>query len=292
MIRWPSKELRSTLSRVSSVLALGASALLMFALTAWSLYLDRSASAGIAGAIALALLLLLKLPVLESFEVLTLKVKLRNQVAEGADLLRHIRTSSSVASKLMYIQLAFMNRIGDVSWSRKRALAQEIEAMLSGLEVSQSDISDSKRPLLNIITFDLVRVLDGSIETIMRRYAQQAQSALGQYSSANSPINAGDTTHAALMADTRKYAYAYQRFDDVLGDPDLAAPGDLTARWLSQLPLPAAEMAKIGRIRDEIVSLAEECWAAGTITPAAEEYLSKYGRRTDTRINELEAAIP
>ena len=81
-------------------------------LAAYSMWLDRSASAAVAGALSFAFLLLRQLPHLESMEILTLKVKLRERLSDAEQLTDQLRTTASVSAQLMYVQLAFMNHMG------------------------------------------------------------------------------------------------------------------------------------------------------------------------------------
>ncbi len=259
----------------------------MFALSLISIYLDRAAVGGIAATVALAMIILIKLPIVESFEMLTLKVKLRHQVDEAGDLIRQIRSTASVTSKLLYLQLGFMNRMGSVSWSQKRQLLAEIDQMLGNLEVPRSEIDEWKRPFMNLIMRDLLAILWGAIRHLKQRHLNVAQSALEAYKIANSPIMAGDPEYARLCSELQRFHQPAMEIGDVLQGPALRDLSTLTEGWIAQDIFAPAELFALETMRSEIIEYGNECWGAGSITTATESYLDRHSDRTDTRISEI-----
>lgn len=279
------------LGKAANGLLLGLAASIMFALSAVSLFLDRSATAAIAGAVALTFILLIKLPIVESFEVLTLKVKLRHQVDEANQLLQHIRSTASVTSKLSYIQLAFMNRLGNISWSQKRALLKDVDGMLLGLGISGDEINEWKRPFLNLITRDFASILWSSIERVKQRHFNAAQKEIADYERVNKPVAPNDPALSGLRANAQRYAQRPFTVGDVLQGTHLGDPDDLTRDWVQPELFDAKEISALRTIRDEVCVHIAECWASGTITKAAEGYLDGIGHREDKRIEELLAVV-
>lgn len=131
-----------------------------FCLAANALWLDRPSTAAVAGALCLALIVFQQLPVVESLEIFTLKAKFTNRIDQFDKLLSHVRTSAQVSSSLLYVQLAFMNRMGSIPWARKRALLADVDTLLASLSVPEQQIADTKRPFLNIVSMDLLRIFE------------------------------------------------------------------------------------------------------------------------------------
>lgn len=276
----------------ASIAALVLAAVISFALTVVALWLNRPATAGIAAALALSFILLCKLPIVESFEVLTLKVKLRHQVDEAGDLLRQIRSTAGVTSKLLYLQLGFMNRMGTVSWAQKRELLADVDKMLADIGTPASQIDDWKRPFMNLISRDLASVLWGAVEHVKAIRRKVAQEALEAYSRANGPLDPADSNYEALRDAVRPFVQRSMDLGDILQRPDMNDVATLTKDWIDPTLFDDAEVDALNEVRAEVIQHASGCWSEGTITEQAEVYLEAYGRRNDTRIRELLPSLP
>lgn len=263
----------------------GAGSFLTFSLAVYSTFYDRAASAAVAGALSLAFLFMSQLPNLETFEAFTLKVKLRQQIGDAEKLLSYMKDSASVSAKLAYIQLAFMNRMGDIPWSRKRGLLADIDTNLGSFQVSEDTIFAYKRPFLNIVSFDLYRIYAGTLDTIIRRYFEKL----------SEPINnleqntIEDVEHFNSLIEARnKYVASRDGFDDILGGPRLRDLEALTNSAVQKYQLDDADLQKLKIVQKEVIQLSGESWLAGTITPEAENYINKYQTRNNLRLDELE----
>lgn len=258
----------------------------MFGLTCFSLYEDRTATASVSAALTLAFVLFRQLPILESFEVLSLKAKFAARIGEAEKLLAHIRRNVAVSSKLSYVQLAFMNRMGDIGWSRKRALLEEIDGLLRQVEVPQGDITAMKAPFLNLVSLDLSRVYEHTISELLRASREKLDGEIGAYRA--KPIPAGDPHWASMVEQRRALDVSTIDWGDSLGNPALANLRRGLTAWTAKIPLPAKEAQFAGLVLGEVAHLSEQCWAAGTVTLETEEYLNLYGSRTRSRIDDSE----
>jgi len=229
----------------------------MFALTCFSIYLDRTATASVAAAMTLALILVRQLHVMESFEILSLKAKFTARVGEAEQLLRHIRGSASVSAKLSYVQLAIMNRMGDIGWHRKRGLLAEVDDLLRDVNVPESEISVMKAPFLNLVSLDLSRVFEHSLHELVR----------------DKGVRVGPL-----------------EWEDPLGNPDLRNLRQVLTARMATLTLDETERQTAELIFNEVTTLSESCWSAGTITSEAENYLELYYSRTSARLDALKQA--
>ena len=277
---------KRSLSKVS-VTFFVVSSIAFLVLAAYSLWLDRSATAAIAGALSFAFLLLIQLPYLESMEILTLKVKLKERLSDAERLTEQLRETASVSARLMYIQLSFMNRLGTIPWDRKRSLLTEIERNLSQLNVPREKIAEYKLPFLNIVSFDLYLIFSKALGQILDRYQLRINEEISSYAQGR-PIPADDQEYQDLLEKRKSFAPKQHDFHDVLADPRLTRVREVVVNLMSQYPLSAEDRAKLKIIGDEISSLSEECWIAGTITVPAERYLNKYQLSDSDRLRELE----
>lgn len=256
-----------------------------FGLTCISLYSDRTATAGVAAALTLALVLFRQLPILESFEVLSLKAKFTARIGEADTLLAHIRRNVSASSKLSYVQLAFMNRMGDIGWSRKRELLEEIDGLLRQVEISEGDIAAMKAPFLNLVTLDLSRIYEHSVRELLQPARDALDREINDYS--RKPIPAGDL-HLASLHNQRK-ALDVRSIDwgDSLGNKSLSSLRSVLSAWTADIPIGGSEVPFAEQILGEVAGLSEACWRAGTVTIEAEEYLGKYSGYTHARLNAI-----
>jgi len=116
---------------------------------------DKASSATVTAFMGLGCAALYFLPIFESFEAFGLSAKLKTQVIEAETLLKNIRTSAIVASRLSYVQVAWMNRMAVLSISEKRKLLLEAEDNLRELNVEKHLVSEIREPFLRFISSDL-----------------------------------------------------------------------------------------------------------------------------------------
>lgn len=74
---------------------------------------------------------------------------------------------------------------------------------------------------------------------------------------------------------------------DVMEDGRLDDMDKITRSLIEGCPVSSDDKEFLEVVRNEVVTLDRECKEMGNISPAAEEYLNKYARRTDTRAKEL-----
>jgi hypothetical protein len=257
----------------------------MFGLTCYSLYFNRTASGTVAGSMTLALVIMRQLHLLENFEILSLKAKFAARVNEAEKLLAFIRRSATVSSKISYVQLAFMNRMGDIGWTRKRSLLNDVDTLLREIDVPEPEIKGMKVPFLNLVSLDLSRVFEHSVNELMKPQRDAVEAEIRAYSS--KPIAGDDPQWSALLERQRSLSRSPIKWSDALGNENLAnIQGELTP-WLSNISMDFAAKEKADIILAEVVRLSKDCWSVGSITSEAEQYLNLYSGRTDARLNAL-----
>lgn len=257
----------------------------MFGLACYSLYLNRTASGTVAGSMTLALVLVRQLHLLESFEILSLKAKFAARVNEAEKLLAFIRRSTTVSSKISYVQLAFMNRVGDIGWARKRSLLNDVDTLLREMNVPEAEIKGMKVPFLNLVSLDLSRVFEHSVNELMKPLRNAAEAEIRAYP--RQPIASGDPQWSALLAKQRSFSRSPIKWPDALGNENLANIGDILTSWFSDIEMDVAARRKAQRILAEVIELSQGCWVAGSVTPEAENYLKLYSGNTNTRLNAI-----
>lgn len=278
--------------RRTTSLLYGAAIAMAFALAVYSLYLNRTASASVAVAFMLALILIQQLPILESFEILTLKAKFRAQVDEAKSLLEHLRESAKVSARGTYLQLAYMNRLGDLGWGRKRALLNDIDRQLRNLNVPEDEVGAFKRPFLNMLTLDLARIFETTAIERLQQYRKEANRVHHERFKAGQPIRAGDASYAASIEWQRTFTAQRLGLDDPLGRTDFDRIRGLLVSWLETLPVSTDDRLALGRVLDEVATLAEASWAQGSVTAETEAYLDRYRGNDEPqdRLEELKLA--
>lgn len=262
-----------------------------FATTLYLLFNDFTASATVAAALTMGMLLFHFLPIVESFEVLGLKAKLNRRVGEADSLLSHIKNIAEVSSKLLYIQLAWMNRMGTISWSKKRDLLSEVDGLLKGLDVSRKEIENLKHPFMVMISLDLFRIFEHCLRfrsSFLLRQIEKEQHDIFKGRS----IDQSNTKWKELQNRRHRLKYESYSANDVLSDSRLRNIGDMGRDHLANVDLPKDDREALEGVVIEIAQLADECWREGTITRDAEVYLERYGHSQDARYKELFGDCP
>ncbi len=270
----------------STKMLLSVAAAIAFAATIYLLIEDKTGSATIAGGFTFGLLVFVYLPVFESFEVLGLKARLSRRIDEAERLLGHIRRSAEVSSRLLYIQLAWMNRLGNITWSKKRELLAEIDRVLIELGLSQEEVLERKRPFLLMTSLDLLRVFEQTLDarvTRLRSYLQDEQHRKFKGAS----VNPSNPEWHRLLGQIGQLKSELYDAKDILSDVRLENIGKFCREKLEQSGLPDEERGVMEQVVKEVSTLSEKCWAAGTIIQEAEHYLDEYEHPADRRYKEI-----
>lgn len=257
-----------------------------FGLAFYSVLLDRAASAGIAASFCIAFLFLRHLPVIESFKAFNLEAKFARRVDEFDRLLGYVRGTAELSSKMLYSQLAWIDRMGSMGWSKKREFMSEMDNHLVELGVSPEFLAIAKRPILNIATYDLFAILRNSAQYFLgkkRKAIAQQMQAIQQ----RGPIAAGDAEWNSLHREHSVLVMSETDVGDLSEATPLADLGAFSERFLAQWSWSEQEQSVLAVIRDEIVDLASGCWRQGTVTKAAEDYIAAYRHPDDKRLKEL-----
>lgn len=274
---WP-----SILDGLYVVAALGC-----FVLTIYSIWLDRAASAAVAATLAVAFLFLRHLPIIESFEAFNMKAKFARRVDESERLLGYIRSAAEATSRMLYLQLGFLNRMSDIGWTKRRELIEQLDQNLTQLGVDQDFIRISKRPLLNFVSRDIYAVFRGSADMLANRLRQVVVDRQNEISSTG-PVAANDAEYNELNRRFQALHLGPWEFGDMSGQSRLEDMPSMTKEILERLEWPDSDRAKLETIAKEVEELSAACWSQGTITPEAQDYIERYGETTDLRLNALE----
>ena len=279
---WARKAAQITVSAVYIVLAIGC-----FALAIYSILKDRAASAGVAASLAVAFLILKHLPIIESFKAFNMEAKFVRRVEDAERLLGYIRSAAEATSRMLYLQLAFLNRMSDVGWAKKRELIEQLDQSLAELGVNEEFIRVSKRPFLNFVSRDLYAVLRGSADTLANRMRQSLVDRQNEISS-KGPVPAGDPEYYELNRKIQTLYLGPWEFGDMSGKSRLEDMSAMTKEILEHLEWSDSDREKLETIASEVEKMSANCWSEGTITPDAEAYIRKYAQRTDIRLEEIE----
>jgi hypothetical protein len=257
-----------------------------FGLAFYSVLLDRAASAGIAASFCVAFLFLRHLPVIESFKAFNMEAKFARRVDEFDRLLGYVRGTAELSSKMLYSQLAWIDRMGSMGWSKKREFMSEMDSHLVELGVSPEFLAVAKRPILNIATYDLFAILRDSARFFLGKrrkgIAQQMQTIQER-----GPIAADDAEWNNLHRQQLALAMPETDVGDLSEATPLADLGAFSERFLARWSWSEQEQSVLAIIRDEVVDLASGCWQQGTVTKAAEDYIAAYRHPDDKRVKEL-----
>lgn len=258
----------------------------LFGLSVYSIWMDRAATAAIAGAFTLSLVILRQLPIIESFKIFTLEAKFVHRLGEYEELLRHIRSTAEVSSLLLYRQIAGAGRMASMKWSIKREMINDLDGLLANLGISALTRDKAKAPFQHSINLDLFRVFEHAVAFRLETYAKQARDAVAAYG-AGKPIDPADLQYIHLIEENQRYVLPFKTTYDVMDDGRLDDMDKITQSLINQTPLPDADKIKLEVVRQEVIEHAQACWKVGNVTAEAEVYIDRYGPRVDTRALEL-----
>lgn len=240
-----------------------------------------------AAALSLALIVLEKLPILESFKAFSMEARFNRRIEEFDRLFNDLQFSFRASARFQFAHMAWMNRLGSMSWESKRDMIADLDAVLERLEIDADQATALKGPFLSLLAFDLFNVFDSVVASRMRKHQALANEALSQYH-AGKPIDPSDDEYQRLRGVAQRYRFQNVEWSsDPSNDPRLADMATLTRDRLQDMPLPDEEKEKIEAVRREVVTLANDCWEQGTITPDAQQYLDKYRGQKMERTTEL-----
>ncbi len=234
---------------------------------------DKASSATVTAAMGFGFALLHFLPVFESIEGFGLSAKLRSQVTEASALLDGIRKTAIAASRLSYVQIAWMNRMGVPSWASKRALLAELDDNLKSLLVEEEVLKSIKEPFLRFVSLDLYRTFE---RVVAERLAENQRRVQEIINSEYKGTIVQDERYLALVAEKRSFERPKSMLGGGIEDEKFANIRVAMRELTFELVLPEADKAALLTLSDRIASLSEGCWATGTISSDAEEYLNTY----------------
>ena len=256
----------------------------LFGLTVYSIWLDRAASAAVAGAFSLAFVILRQLPLIERFKIFTLEATFAKRVDEAQRLLDNIRETAEIHSRLLYWQVGKGDRMSHMPWALKRSLIGEFDGLLLRLGLPQAEVKSLKEPFLHTIKLDLFRVYENAVDNRVRLHRNELQSRVSAFPK---PIRADDPNYLALVEESRAMKLPFETTRDVMDDGRLDDMSSITAKLIEATPLPQHEKEKLEVVRGEVIQHAAECERAGNVTQETEDYLNRYSRNTNARAEEL-----
>jgi hypothetical protein len=261
-----------------------------FGLTIYSIWLDRAASAAVAATLAVAFLFLRHLPIIESFKAFNMEAKFARRIDESEKLLGFIRSAAEATSRMLYVQLGFLNRMSDVGWAKKRELIEQLDRNLTAIGVEDAFIRDSKRPFLNFVSRDLYAVFRGSADVLANRMRQTLVERQNEISSTG-PVPADHSEYNELNRRIQMMHLGIWKFGDMSGQTRLENMPSMTKEVFDRLEWSDLDRQKLQVIASEVEELSAACWSQGTITPEAQAYIEQYSERTDLRLNALEEGV-
>ncbi len=275
---------KSTTSKAK--LVFGAGAATSFITCIFLLIADKTASATVAATLTIVLLLFLYFPVIESFEFFGLKAKLRHSVLEIENVLAKVRKTAEVSAKLLYIQLAWMNRMGSITWEKKRELLSDIDSLLDSVEINKNEIDNLKQPFLIMIARDLLGTWQHAIRFRVNHNHNLVMDELNSRFG-NGPTNPTDPVYLDLSNRRRTWSYKSFESDDILSDTRFLEFDQFTKDLIAPYPFSSQELSVFEKTRMELVALERDCRNSGTITKEAGEFLEKYSHPQDKLYREI-----
>lgn len=261
-----------------------------FGITIFLLYSDKTGSAIVGAGLTLALILFQRISIVDSFEVFGLKAKLRHGVEELTRVMADINKTAEVASKLLYIQLAWMNRMGSPTWSKKRELLADIDGLLDSVGTTKLRADNLKEPFLLMIAVDFFYLFQNIARARVNHYKKLKQAEY-DLSKKPGPVNQSEPLFQKHIEDQKTWSFKAVPFDDVLNDKRLTEIDEATKELIRSYPFPKEDLAILEKARTKIIGLVNICREQGTITPEASDYLEKYENPQDKLYNEIFADL-
>lgn len=111
-------------------------------------------------------ILLAYFPQIESLKAFAIDVKLRKNLDRAEEILKRVRQLTIFNAKISYMVLAWQNRMGSPSAKSKQEMLDEVDQMLVGLDIQDSQRTQMVQPYVRLIALDLWH----TYEQIIREY--------------------------------------------------------------------------------------------------------------------------
>lgn len=237
---------------------------------------DKASSATVTAFMGLGCAALFFLPIFESFEAFGLSAKLKTQVTEAETLLKNIRTSAIVASRLSYVQVAWMNRMAVPSTAEKRKLLADAEENLRQLNVEDHLVAEIREPFLRFISADLY----SDFKSLLSRRSSEAKSELDRVIREEFP-NGPTVDMRERFDELQRQRLAISDINDDFYQLIRSAPfwniQSKMTELIANSGLSVEDRGSLQRTANWIAGLSDDCWEVGTSTREVELFLERYG---------------
>lgn len=253
--------------------ALGAGAIICFAVTLWLALNDKSSSATITGLMTLGFVALLYLPLIDSFEAFGLKAKLRQSVNEADELVNALRAATATAAGVSYFQLAYIGRMASPTWFQKRIMLMGMDDSLRKVGISDADVAALREPMVRFLLADLYYLLGSEVDARVRQQRVNTQAQIdakpneGQVAPDSSLIE-------RLTAQKSAFRECERLGHDLMSHTGITRFGAFLVKQLAESKLPEEDLAKLRPLADHLGRIGQTAWDTKQITDEAFELVS------------------
>jgi hypothetical protein len=204
--------------------------------------IDKVAAGTLVAALFVVLALFHFLPQMESFKAFGIEAKWRERLREAEDILDKLRRSAMASAEFGYYVLSWGSRMGGKHSKMRQSVADQIDSVLTELNVDRDKLAALKCDYLFFASFDLFQAFDAIVDWNIRTNRLQRMPGI-----------------------------------DLLEELPRTHFRELCHSRIPKADLPKEDAAILARFADRVADILESCRAAGRVTDEAAELIDSYG---------------
>lgn len=237
-------------------------AILLYAMVL--LWNGDSASGAVATAAAFGLILLQFAPLITEVSGFGITAKLRREIEQAEDALMKIRAVSHLIASASYIQIAYEGRWGSPPLELTRKRIAQLDQLMENTGVSPEERETSRKPLMRMISFDLMQTVRS---LLVSQSALKAQAIDERLQSMDAQAKATD--EAQQLIAERERLMQQPRTPNASDGEQLDNLSDTLDRLIADSRLNALEKKQAKMEAARAVEIYEECLRQGNVTAAS-----------------------
>lgn len=234
---------------------------------------DKAASATVAATMGFGAIILILLPNLEHIEVFSLKIKLRERIAEADELLSKLKATAGTLTAVSIMNNTYANRWGGMPYKKQAEVLDKQIALLREMDVSEDEIAQTTRPALLMIRRDLAGVLAYSLERTLKPYLEELSRRHDL--AAKAGVETPEFKQAKAALEGHDVTEMVRRVHDLPNDTTDIAPHLKQA--LHQYELSEPDRTALLTLVDELAAANDAMWREGRMVEQIEQYQVERG---------------
>jgi hypothetical protein len=225
-------------------------------------------AAALVAAMFLVSTLFIYLPRIEYIKAFSVEARLTRTLDDAENLLKRLKSLVSSTSKQAIIQIAWMNRMGSLSYAEKAISIAEIDKLMQASAFDPDEVLEVKRPFLSMVGTDLY----GIFKRVLDLRIKEAANLIRLEQAAIFPGNVDPSSPEFARWNALKQEINELQEQNASASAMKIHPREYATWLVAQIPASPrldGDRAKLRELADRIIEIFNGCLKAGTISPEA-----------------------